>query len=135
MTFFYCIKFNSYLTYNCDGTYHKAVENHVVNITNMHKQILANHILYAAKLKKTFDQQKVNMKNALNYELGDVVWVDMRKQSKVNKGGTIKWIGHCIVCRVDEGPMYYIEYQTKGSLIKFQKVYHQFMKKFIGEIR
>ena len=57
----------------------------------------------------------------------------MRQQSKENRCETIKWICPCTVYKVDEGLMYYIEYKTEGSLIKFQKVHPQFIKKFIGE--
>ena len=44
----------------------------------------------------------------MNYKLKDLVLLGMRQQFKANKGRTIKWIGLCIICKVDKGPMYYI---------------------------
>ena len=111
------------MMYNYDESYYKTIENHVVNIINIHEQALAKNIQYTAKLKKIFIQKKDNIKNALNYELGNVVWVDVRQQSKAKKSGKIKWIGPYTICKVDEGLMYYIEYKTEGLFIKFQKVY------------
>ena len=44
----------SYLTYDCNKTYHKVVENHVIIMIKMHKHVLTQYIKYAAKLKEKF---------------------------------------------------------------------------------
>ena len=67
--------------------------------------------------------QEGDQKSQENYKVGETVLVDIRRQIRANQRRIMKWVGPCKVCRVEEGPLYYIEYWTEGLLMKFNKVY------------
>ena len=122
-----------HVVYDCDQTYYEAVENHVGNMIRTHESAMTKNLAYLKSMKKDFDRSKVAEGARTGYKLGDLVWVDVRRQSKANQGGTIKWVGPCAIKLIMAGPLYQVEYTSKGSTLTFNRVHPQFMKAFKGE--
>ena len=119
----------SYVLYNCDETYLEAVENHICNIIKIHEMAIKKNRGYQKQMTKNF-AKKVTKSAKRDYKVGEIVWVDVRRQMRANQRGMVKWVGPYKTCRVEKGPLYYIKYWTKSLLIKFNIVYPQFIKTF-----
>ena len=82
----------TYIMYDYDETYLEAVENHICNIIEIHKIAIKRNIEYQKQITKDF-AQKVTKGAKRDYEVGETVWVDIRRQMRANQRRMMKWVG------------------------------------------
>ena len=75
--------------YNCDDTYHEAVTNHVERIIEIHEVAMKKNWEYQQKMKEQFEHKVVRTLGQ-KYDVKELVWVDVHRQSCVSKKEIVK---------------------------------------------
>ena len=88
---------------------------------------------YIKKMKIYYNQKKVKTPKTTEFEVGDVVWMNIHCRLKSKGKGGLHWEGPCNILSKTQGGLFNLEYKTGFSLMRFNRVHPQFLKEFKGE--
>ena len=118
--------------YDSEEQYQDALSSHIEKMFELHKRAFFSNRKYQMKMKETFDRRKVH-KEIVEFQIGELVWFNIRRQIPDMKYNKAKWVGPCKIVSISKGGLFELAYEVNKAFVKYERIHPQFLKRFCGE--